>query len=148
LGIVKHIHCARWANEVVADSRYDWMLPGVESRLREELAKLNVEADTEKTQRVDLACGDRLRIDSFELHLTSGNTASPQVKCKRLKKAEEHEQIEPEAKMRNGDRATLLKLRLRLLWRTPPVAKGNKPGEEWEDTAPTDNCAANETAHI
>jgi hypothetical protein len=130
-GILTHILCKRWGNEVVvlgdADPRYDWVLSGVESRLREELAKLNVEADTEQTQRVDLARGDRLRLGSHELHLTSGNAGSPQVKCKPLKKAEGHEQVEPEVKERHECRATFLKGCIRWLRRTTPKPRW-RPG--------------------
>jgi poly(3-hydroxybutyrate) depolymerase len=141
-GILTHIQCVRWANDVVvlgdADPRYDWVLSGVESRLREELAKLNVEADTEQTQRVDLARGDRLRIGSFELHLTSGSATGPKVKCKTLKKAEEHQQVEPEVKERQECRATFLKRCLRWFRRTTPKPQENEPDEEGEDTAPAE----------
>jgi RNA-directed DNA polymerase len=46
--------------------RHDWLMRAVEKRLREELAKLNVEINEEKTRKVDLAKGESFGFLGFE----------------------------------------------------------------------------------
>jgi len=42
-----------------AHPRHDWVVRGVERRLREELAKLRVEINEDKSRMVDLKKGER-----------------------------------------------------------------------------------------
>jgi RNA-directed DNA polymerase len=53
-----HVQYARFADDLVilvdSHSRHDWLLKAVEKRLREELAKLRVEINEEKSRIVDL----------------------------------------------------------------------------------------------
>jgi RNA-directed DNA polymerase len=51
---------------VNAHPRHDWLLDAVERRLREELAKLQVEINEEKSRIVDLAKGESLGFLGFE----------------------------------------------------------------------------------
>ena len=58
-GNAVHIECLRVGGELVvladAEPQHDWLLPSLRSRLREELAKLQLETDPARTQAVDLA---------------------------------------------------------------------------------------------
>jgi RNA-directed DNA polymerase len=60
----------RWADDIVvlidAFPRHDWLLRAVEKRLREELAKLHVEINEEKSRVVDLAKGESFGFLGFE----------------------------------------------------------------------------------
>jgi RNA-directed DNA polymerase len=51
---------------VNADARHGWLLKAVNQRLREELAKLQVEVNEEKSRYVDLAKGDSFGFLGFE----------------------------------------------------------------------------------
>jgi RNA-directed DNA polymerase len=61
---------ARWADDIVilidAYPRHDWLLGAVDRRLREELAKLHVEINEEKSRIVDLAKGESFGFLGFE----------------------------------------------------------------------------------
>src|SRR5213594_5087289 len=61
-GRYTYIEYARFADDVVilidAYPRNDWMMRAVEKRLREELAKLQVEINEEKSRIVDLIRGE------------------------------------------------------------------------------------------
>ncbi len=46
--------------------RHDWLMKAVDRRLREELAKLQVEINEEKSRIVDLAKGDSFTFLGFE----------------------------------------------------------------------------------
>ena len=50
--------------------RNDWLMKAVEKRLREELAKLRVEINEEKSRIVDLAKGGSFAFLGFEYILT------------------------------------------------------------------------------
>jgi RNA-directed DNA polymerase len=69
-GPYTRVEYARFADDMVilVDShpRHDWLLRAVERRLREELAKLNVEINEEKTRMVDLAKGASFGFLGFE----------------------------------------------------------------------------------
>jgi RNA-directed DNA polymerase len=69
-GPYTRVEYARFADDMVilVDShpRHDWLLRAVERRLREELAKLNVEINEEKTRMVDLAKGGSFGFLGFE----------------------------------------------------------------------------------
>jgi RNA-directed DNA polymerase len=61
-GKYTYIEYARFADDLVilidAHPRHDWLLGAVEKRLREELAKLQVETNDEKSRIVDLGRGE------------------------------------------------------------------------------------------
>src|SRR5215472_4956674 len=64
------VQYARFADDVVIlvdyHPRHDWLLKAVERRLREELAKLQVEINEEKSRIVDLAQGESFGFLGFE----------------------------------------------------------------------------------
>ncbi len=64
------IEYARFADDLVilvnAFPRHDWLLKAVEKRLREELAKLEVEINEEKSRIVDLAKGESFGFLGFD----------------------------------------------------------------------------------
>ncbi|MCI0407538.1 MAG: group II intron reverse transcriptase/maturase [Acidobacteria bacterium] len=64
------VEYVRWADDIVvlidAFPRHDWLLRAVERRLREELAKLHVEINEEKSRIVDLGKGESLGFLGFE----------------------------------------------------------------------------------
>src|SRR5215472_2373873 len=64
------IQYARFADDLVilidAHPRHDWLLKAVNRRLREELAKLRVEINEEKSRVVDVAKGDSFGFLGFE----------------------------------------------------------------------------------
>ncbi len=61
---------ARFADDLVilidAHPRHDWLVKAVERRLREELAKLRVEINEDKSRMVDLAKGESFSFLGFE----------------------------------------------------------------------------------
>jgi len=65
-----HVEYARFADDLVvlvhAHPRQAWLRKAVEKRLREELAKLQVEVNEEKSRRVDLQQGDSFGFLGFE----------------------------------------------------------------------------------
>jgi RNA-directed DNA polymerase len=69
-GQYTYIEYARWADDLVilveAHHRHDWLLKGAELRLREELAKLKVEVNEEKSRMVDLAKGETFSFLGFD----------------------------------------------------------------------------------
>jgi len=69
-GKYPNVQYARFADDLVVltDShpRHDWLLRAVEKRLREELAKLRVAVNEEKSRKVDLAKGESFGFLGFE----------------------------------------------------------------------------------
>jgi RNA-directed DNA polymerase len=69
-GRYTYIEYARFADDLVilvdTHPRYDWLLVAVEKRLREELAKLQVEINEEKSRVVDLAKGESFGFLGFD----------------------------------------------------------------------------------
>jgi RNA-directed DNA polymerase len=69
-GKYTYIEYARYADDLVilvdAYPQHDWLLKAVEKRLREELAKLGVEVNEEKSRVVDLAKGESFGFLGFE----------------------------------------------------------------------------------
>jgi RNA-directed DNA polymerase len=67
---VSGIEYARFADDLVvlvsSDPWHDWLQKGVEKRLREELAKLEVEVNEEKSRKVDLTQGGSFGFLGFE----------------------------------------------------------------------------------
>jgi RNA-directed DNA polymerase len=65
-----NVQYARFADDLVVliDShpRHDWLIGAVEKRLREELAKLRVEINEEKSRKADLLKGERFGFLGFE----------------------------------------------------------------------------------
>src|SRR5215813_549057 len=68
-----HAQYARFADDMVilidSHPRNDWLMKAVEKRLREELAKLRVEINEEKSRIVDLAKGGSFAFLGFEYRL-------------------------------------------------------------------------------
>ena len=64
------IEYARFADDLVilidAHPRHDWLMAAVEKRLREELAKLQVEINEEKSRNVDLGRGESFGFLGFD----------------------------------------------------------------------------------
>ena len=69
-GKYANVQCARFADDLVVliDShpRHEWLMGAVEKRLREELAKLKVEINEEKSRKVDLSKGGSFGFLGFE----------------------------------------------------------------------------------
>jgi RNA-directed DNA polymerase len=69
-GQYTHVQYTRFADDLVilVDShlRHDWLVTAVERRLREELAKLRVEINEEKSRMVDLSKGEKFSFLGFE----------------------------------------------------------------------------------
>src|SRR5215467_7091761 len=72
-GKYTHVQYARFADDMVilidSHPRNDWLMKAVEKRLREELAKLRVEINEEKSRIVDLANGGSFAFLGFEYRL-------------------------------------------------------------------------------
>src|SRR5664279_293796 len=69
-GKYTYIEYARFADDLVilidAHPRHDWLMAAVEKRLREELAKLQVEINEEKSRNVDLGRGESFGFLGFD----------------------------------------------------------------------------------
>ena len=69
-GPYTYLEYARFADDLVilvdAYARHDWLLKAVNQRLREELAKLHVDINEEKSRFVDLAKGESFGFLGFE----------------------------------------------------------------------------------
>src|SRR5260370_19895956 len=69
-GEYTNVEYARFADDLVilldAHPRHDWLVKAVERRLREELAKLRVEINEDKSRMVDLAKGESFTFLGFE----------------------------------------------------------------------------------
>jgi RNA-directed DNA polymerase len=69
-GKYTYVQYARFADDLVilidSHPRHDWLMKAVDKRLREELAKLRVEINEEKSRLVNLAKGDSFTFLGFE----------------------------------------------------------------------------------
>jgi RNA-directed DNA polymerase len=69
-GQYTHVQYARFADDLVilidSHPRHDWLMKAVDRRLREELAKLRVEINEDKSRRVDLVKGESFAFLGFE----------------------------------------------------------------------------------
>lgn len=69
-GQYTHVQYARFADDLVilidSHPRHDWLVKAVDRRLREELGKLRVEINEEKSRRVDLSKGEKFSFLGFE----------------------------------------------------------------------------------
>ena len=76
-GRFTYVEYARFADDLVilidAYRRQGWLLQAVEKRLREELAKLQVEINEEKSRIVDLAKGEKFAFPGFDFRRTLSN---------------------------------------------------------------------------
>ena len=76
-GRFTYVEYARFADDLVilidAYRRQGWLLKAVERRLREELAKLQVEINEEKSRVVDLAKGEKFAFLGFDFRRTLSN---------------------------------------------------------------------------
>jgi RNA-directed DNA polymerase len=65
-----HVQYARFADDLVilidSHPRHDWLVKAVERRLREELAKLQVEINEDKSRMVDLSHGESFSFLGFD----------------------------------------------------------------------------------
>jgi len=65
-----HVQYARFADDLVilidSHPRHDWLVKAVDRRLREELGKLRVEINEEKSRMVDLSMGEKSSFLGFE----------------------------------------------------------------------------------
>lgn len=70
------VEYARYADDLVilvdAKARYDWLLQGISRRLREELAKIQVEINEAKSRIVDMAKGEGFGFLGFEIRWIKG----------------------------------------------------------------------------
>ena len=75
-GKYTHVQYARFADDMVilidSHPRNDWLMRAVDKRLREELAKLRVEINEEKSRIIDLAKGGSFAFLGFEYRLVLG----------------------------------------------------------------------------
>jgi RNA-directed DNA polymerase len=75
-GKYTYVQYARFADDMVilidSHPRNDWLMKAVDKRLREELAKLRVEINEEKSRIVDLAKGGSFALLGFEYRLVLG----------------------------------------------------------------------------
>jgi RNA-directed DNA polymerase len=69
-GQYTHVQYARFADDLVilmdSHPRHDWLVKAVDRRLREELGKLRVEINEEKSRMVDLSEGEKFAFLGFE----------------------------------------------------------------------------------
>jgi len=69
-GKYTHITYARWADDLIilvdGYRKWDWLYHGVQRRLREELVRLDVEINEEKTKVVDLRKGEKFGFLGFD----------------------------------------------------------------------------------
>jgi RNA-directed DNA polymerase len=66
----QHIEYARWADDLVilidGHPKWEWLVAAANTRLREELAKIDVELNLEKTRQVDLVKGESFSFLGFD----------------------------------------------------------------------------------
>ena len=69
-GKYTHITYARWADDLIilvdGYRRWDWLYHGIQRRIREELTRLDVEINEEKTKVVDLRKGEKFGFLGFD----------------------------------------------------------------------------------
>jgi len=92
-GEYTNVQYARFADDLVilidAHPRHDWLVKAVERRLREELAKLRVEINEEKSRMVDLAKGECFSFLGFEYRrIRSRNRGVATLLCAEAEEAD------------------------------------------------------------
>ena len=77
-GQYTHVQYARWADDVVIlvdrSPKWEWLWQGINKRLREELSKLQVEINEEKTKSIDLTKGESFVFLGFEMRIVKTKT--------------------------------------------------------------------------
>ncbi len=72
------IEYARFADDIIVlvngNAKHRWLLNAVEKRLREELSKIQVEVNVEKTRRVDLEAGESFSFLGFDFRRVKART--------------------------------------------------------------------------
>ena len=75
-GKYTHVQYARFADDMVilidSHPRNDWLMRAVDKRLREELARLRVEVNEDKSRTIDLRKGESFGFLGFEYRLVLG----------------------------------------------------------------------------
>jgi pimeloyl-ACP methyl ester carboxylesterase len=98
------VKTARFGDHIMVlcspDASLDWVLPAVERRLREELQRLAVGVNAAKTQFVNLARGDVLRLLGFELRCVPGKGGVLSARYHRVEKAPRPKAKEPQQESR------------------------------------------------
>ena len=78
-----HAQCTRVGNQLVVlsdrDPRYEWIMPAVQKRLREELSNLHYDPAAIETQSLDMTCGQPLRFLGYDLCCVRRNHGDSQV---------------------------------------------------------------------
>jgi RNA-directed DNA polymerase len=91
-GPVAQVEYARYADDMVilieAHPRSAWLLGAVQRRLREELAKLRVEINEEKSRVVDLKQGESFAFLGFEYRYLPGRSGKMRVKFSEAEEAD------------------------------------------------------------
>jgi predicted esterase len=86
-----HVQCLRVGNEIIVltdrDPRYEWILPAVQKRLREELAHLHYEPAALETQSLDVSLGHRLRFLDYELRLVKDRHGEMRARYRLVEKS-------------------------------------------------------------
>lgn len=85
-----HVQCTRVGNELIVladrDPRYEWILPAVQKRLREELSNLGFDPAAVEIQSFDLTGGEPLRFLGFEMRCVRGRHGDVRVEYRLLEK--------------------------------------------------------------
>ncbi len=92
-GKYTNVQYARFADDLVilidAHPRHGWLVKAVERRLREELAKLRVEINEDKSRMVDLAKGESFSFLGFEYRrIRSRNAGVATLLCAEAEEAD------------------------------------------------------------
>jgi predicted esterase len=86
-----HVQCTRVGNELIVladrDPRYEWILPAVQKRLREELSNLHYEPAAIETQSLDVSLGHRLRFLDYELRLVRDRHGEERTRYRLVEKS-------------------------------------------------------------
>lgn len=114
-----HVQCTRAGNEIIVladrDSRFEWILPAVQKRLRDELSNLHYEPATIETQSLDIDLGHRLRFLDYELHLAKDRHGETHAHYRLVAKSKRRQ--EKQGRSRSLGRFSLPRfLRPRLNW--------------------------------
>lgn len=82
----EHLEYVRWADDIVilvdGHRRHDWLLAAVRRRLQEELSKMQVEVNEEKTRIVNLANGESFDFLGFNIRRLPSRNGKWWVYCR------------------------------------------------------------------
>jgi predicted esterase len=86
-----HVQWMRVADQLVVlsdcDLRYEWILPAVKKRVREELSSLHYDLAPVETQSLDLTCGEPLRFLGFELRCVKKSSSDSRVQYRLIEES-------------------------------------------------------------